>query len=195
VAKKASSPKSRSGKKTGVSRSKSAKKTTKKTPKKPVTKKAINAERKVRRLKKTPLGKRELAEFREILLAKRRDMVGDMNDMEASALRTGEQSNAGDLSTMPDHPANIATDNYEQEFTLELLESERVMLAEIDEALERIENRTYGICLGTGQAIGKARLQARPWAKYCIEYARMLEKGLVSHEKDIDETNEPDEED
>ena len=124
-------------------------------------------------------------------------MVGDMNDMEASALRTGAQSNAGDLSTMPDHPANIATDNYEQEFTLELLESERAMLAEIDEALERIENRTYGICLGTGQPISKARLQARPWAKYCIEYAHMLEKGLAPHEKDIDDEvpDEPDEED
>ena len=49
----------------------------------------------------------------------------------------------------------------------------------IDGALERIENRTYGICLGTGKPISKARLKARPWTRYCIRYAEMLEKGTV----------------
>ena len=80
---------------------------------------------------------------------------------------------------MPTHPADIGTDNYEQEFSLGLLESERALLAEIDEALERIDKGTYGVCLGTGEPIGKPRLHARPWAKYCIEYARLIEKGLA----------------
>jgi RNA polymerase-binding transcription factor DksA len=80
---------------------------------------------------------------------------------------------------MPTHPADIGTDNFEQEFTLGLLESERQLLKEIDEALERIKNNTFGICLGTGKFIGKARLEARPWAKYCIDYAKQMEKGLV----------------
>jgi len=114
-----------------------------------------------------------------MLLAKRRALIGDMNHIESEALRTNRQEGTGDLSNMPTHPADIGTDNYEQEFTLGLLESERVLLREINEALERIENRTYGICLGTGQAITNARLRARPWSKYGIEYARMLEKGLV----------------
>ena len=50
---------------------------------------------------------------------------------------------------------------------------------EIDEALRRIEDGTFGICVGTGMVIAKARLMARPWSKYGIEYARMVEKGLV----------------
>ena len=49
----------------------------------------------------------------------------------------------------------------------------------IDEALDRIENGTYAICEGNGKPIPKARLKAIPWAKYCVEYASMLEKNLV----------------
>jgi len=137
------------------------------------------ARRKRSRLPKSPLAKSELNEFRDILIAKRRALIGDMNGIQAEAFRINRQEGTSDLSNMPTHPADIGTDNYEQEFTLGLLESERAMLMEINEALDRIEDRTYGVCLGTGKPISKARLRARPWAKYSIEYARMLEKGLV----------------
>jgi DnaK suppressor protein len=59
------------------------------------------------------------------------------------------------------------------------MDSERKLLGEIDDALNRIANGTYGICEGTGKPITKARLEAQPWARYSIEYARMLEQGLV----------------
>jgi len=130
----------------------------------------------VGRRPKSPLSKAELREFRNILLQKRRDLIGDMSGIESEALRSRHQTGSGDGSN---HPADLGTDNFEQEFTLGLLESERVMLKEINEALGRIDERTYGVCLGTGAAISKSRLRARPWAKYCIEYARQLEKGLV----------------
>lgn len=128
---------------------------------------------------KCPLTRAQLKEMRQALLAKRQAILGDMNAMEAEALGIARHGAAGDLSNMPTHPADIGTDNYEQEFTLGLLESERILIMEIDEALERIDNGTYGICLGTGKGINKARLEARPWAKYCIEYARLLEKGVI----------------
>jgi RNA polymerase-binding protein DksA len=131
------------------------------------------------RLTKSPLSKAELKEFRQMLLDKRRALVGDMSGMAAEALRTNRQEGTGDLSKVPTHDADVGTDNFEQEFTLGLLESERILLAEINEAMERIDKGTFGICLGTGGPIDAARLKARPWAKYCIEYARMLEKGLV----------------
>ncbi|RPI60202.1 MAG: hypothetical protein EHM48_07635 [Planctomycetaceae bacterium] len=129
--------------------------------------------------KKSPLTKSEVAKFREMLMEKRRSLIGDMTNMQDEALRTNRQDGSGDLSLMPDHPANIATDTFEQEFTLGLLESERTMLKEINEALERIAEGTFGVCMGTGEPIAKPRLMARPWAKYCIEYARMIEKGLI----------------
>lgn len=127
---------------------------------------------------KNPLSKKELEEFRQILLEKRRDLIGDLNGIESETLKN-RQGGSGELSNMPTHLADLGSDNFEQEFTLGLLESERVMLREINEALERIADGTYGMCLGTGKSIPKPRLRARPWSKYCIEYARMLEKGLV----------------
>ena len=128
--------------------------------------------------KKSGLGKAALGKFRQMLLDKRRDLIGDMSGIAAETL--GSRKNAaGELSNMPTHMADLGTDNFEHEFSLGLLESERALLCEIDEALERFEEGTYGICLGTGKPIATARLQARPWAKYCIEYARMIEQGLV----------------
>ncbi len=172
---------SKPAKKTVRKRAKKAvKKAAKKVAKKVVKKGAHPTKRKV----KSPLSKAQLKQFREMLLAKRRDLVGDMSGIEAEALRKSRQDTSGDLSSLPTHPADVGTDNFEQEFTLGLLESERELLDEIDEALQRTESGTYGTCLGTGEPIGKARLKARPWAKYCIEYARMIEKGLVRPEED-----------
>jgi len=171
-----------------------AKKPARKTAKKAARKKPKQAKKtakRARRLKRSPLKARELTEFRNILLTKRRDLLGDMSGIEAEALRKDRKDIASDLSTLPTHPADIGTDNFEQEFTLGLLESERVLLDEIDAALQRIDEGTFGICAGTGKPIGKARLKARPWARYCIEYAHMIEKGLVRPE----EENEYDQDD
>lgn len=144
--------------------------------------KAKPAPKAPRKFIKSPLSKPELDEFRKMLLDKRRAILGDMTSIESDALRVNRQDGSGDLSNMPTHPADIGSDNFEQEFTLGLLESERTLLSEINAALERIDAGSFGVCLGTGGPIGVARLRARPWAKYCIEYAKMLEKGLVSAE-------------
>lgn len=130
-----------------------------------------------------------------MLLEKRRTLVGDLSGIESEALRRNRQDGSGDLSNMPTHPADVGSDNYEQEFTLGLLESERIMLTEIDEALERITEGTYGVCLGTGEPIGLPRLRARPWAKYGIEYARLLEKGLVRPDDDQEDGQDDTEDD
>jgi DnaK suppressor protein len=128
---------------------------------------------------KTHLTPKELAHFQHLLLLKRAELVGDVNSMEDEALQKSKLSASGDLSTMPIHMADIGTANYEQEFALGLLDGERRILLEINDALQRIEDRTYGICEGTGKEIAKARLEANPWARYCVEYARMVEQGLV----------------
>jgi DnaK suppressor protein len=122
------------------------------------------------------LSVKDLEHFREMLLAKRRELVGDMSSMEREALRSTTGSN---LSNLPVHMADMGTDNYEQEFTLGLVEKDRTLLREINLALAKIQDGTYGICEGTGKPISKARLEAKPWAKYSIEYARLLESGQV----------------
>jgi DnaK suppressor protein len=118
---------------------------------------------------------KELEVFRDRILAKRREIVGDMSSMEREALRSGSGSN---LSNLPLHMADMGTDNYEQEFTLGLMEKDRKLLRDLNDALAKIQNGTYGICEGTGKPITKARLEAQPWARYSIEYARKLERRL-----------------
>jgi DnaK suppressor protein len=120
------------------------------------------------------LGARELEHFRELLLAKRRELVGDVSSMEREALRTSSGTN---LSTLPMHMADMGTDNYEQEFTLGLVEKDRGLLREINSALGKMLTGVYGLCEGTGKPITKARLEAQPWARFSIEYARQMERG------------------
>ena len=119
---------------------------------------------------------KELEHFRDLLLQKRRELVGDMGQMEREALRSASGSN---LSNLPLHMADMGTDNYEQEFTLGLVEKERNTLREINTALAKIMDGTYGICEGTGKPISKVRLEAQPWARFSIEHARKMEKGFI----------------
>ncbi len=143
--------------------------------------------------KKYRLSTADTEHFKQMLLEKRRDIVGDVNEIEDETLKKSRLDATGDLSSMPIHMADIGTDNYEQEFALGLMDSERNLLHEIDDALQRIEQGTYGICEGTGRPIPKARLKAKPWARYCVEYARILEQGLVTEQEeyeDEDESNE-----
>jgi len=85
------------------------------------------------------------------------------------------RSSGGNLSNMPVHMADMGSDVYEQDFTLGMAETERAIITEIDAALQRIEDKTFGICQMTGKPISKARLDAKPWAKYTIEAERIAE--------------------
>jgi len=125
---------------------------------------------------KTYLTAKELREFRDLLMAKRAELTGDMTHLtDGMSNRKGE--NGGQQSSMPIHMADLGSDNWEYEFTLGLIANERQRIREIDEALARIDDKTYGICVATNKQITKARLRAKPWAKYCIDYARAREEG------------------
>ncbi len=190
----ASSKKTARKKTAAVARKKAAKKTAKKrakkvtraartkrpapsTPKK-ATKIAVVDEPPVEpEFPKTKLSDDDLKEFTTLLLHKRAELVGDVNHLRSEALHEGEEG--AQSSSVPIHMADISSDRWEQEFNLVLMESEQKLLREIDFALERISTRDYGVCEGTGKPITKRRLRAKPWARYCIEYARQKELGLV----------------
>lgn len=129
----------------------------------------------------------DIERFRQMLLRKRQEIAGNVSEIEGEALDASD----GDISNMPTHMADAGTDSYEQEFALGLMDSERRLLREIDDALEHFEQKTYGTCKATGAPISKARLEAKPWAKYCVEYARKLEQGLVIEEEQDEEENSP----
>lgn len=120
---------------------------------------------------KSGLSRKQLADFRQLLFDKRRQLMGDV-----ASLQNDVNEKAGNLSNMPLHMADVGSDHYEQEFSLGLMESDRKTLREIDAAILRIASGTYGVCMMTGLPIGAARLEAKPWARYCIEVVREREK-------------------
>lgn len=138
---------------------------------------AVDSEPEVVAPVEPPLTPAEVEEFRELLTQKRSQLIKDMGSLQDEALNKNRRDAAGDLSSMPIHMADLGSDNYEMEFTLGLIESERTVLREIEDALERIKRGTYGVCQGTGRPIGKARLRAKPWAKFSYEYTLALETG------------------
>ena len=123
----------------------------------------------------------EIKKLTAMLLEKRNEILGNVSEMANEALRRDRS----DLSNMPLHMADAGSDNYEIDNTLGLMDSERRILDEIDDALRRVERRTYGICEGAGERIPKKRLQAIPWARHCVKCADLAEKGLLP-EKDDD---------
>lgn len=124
----------------------------------------------------SPLTADELAKFRRLLVERRLRILGTVTDMQTEALKANDQ----DFSV--DHMADYGSDNFDKDLTLHLVESEREELDQIDRALQRLEGGTYGICQGTGEPIGRARLEAIPYARYSIEYQRRIEAGEVVEE-------------
>ena len=81
-----------------------------------------------------------------------------------------------------EHMADAGTDSYDRDFTLSLLSSEQNALYEIEQALKRIEDGTFGVCELTGQPIQPERLEAIPWARFSADAERDLEsRGIVAH--------------
>jgi len=120
--------------------------------------------------------KAETQVYKERLLLLRTRLRGDVNQLADAALKKSRSEANGDLSSMPIHMADIGSDNFEQEFTLSLMESEGGTLTRIETALERIEEGTYGQCEGCGVKIPKSRLNAIPYSTLCVRCAEQQEQ-------------------
>ena len=133
-----------------------------------------------RKTSKTVLTAADIQKFRQMLVTKRNEILGNVTVMEDETLKK-ERS---ELSSMPFHMADAGSDNFEQEFALDLMDSEKKMLVEINDALRRIDDGVFGICEGNGESITKARLNAIPWARFCVACAELNEKGQLTGEKE-----------
>jgi RNA polymerase-binding transcription factor DksA len=121
--------------------------------------------------------KTELNSHRQQLLALRDRLNANVSHLTDEALRTDGGEAGGNLSHMPIHMADLGTDNFEQENTLNLLANEEQMLAEISAALDRIDNGTFGRCEECqGEILPKARLKELPYTRYCVDCARKLDQ-------------------
>jgi DnaK suppressor protein len=121
--------------------------------------------------------KAEIKVYKERLLALRSRLRGDVSQMADAALRKNRMDGGGEISSMPIHMADLGSDNFEQEFTLSLMENEEETLDLIELALERIEEGSFGQCDECGSKIPKARLNALPYAPLCVKCAGQMERG------------------
>lgn len=119
----------------------------------------------------------EVKVFRIALESLRARLRGDVSTMADAALRKTRSESSGDLSSMPIHMADIGSDAYEQEFTLSLMATEEETLELVEQALDRIRGRCYGLCEECGGVIAKKRLEAIPFASMCIRCAEKMESG------------------
>jgi DnaK suppressor protein len=120
--------------------------------------------------------KADLDGYRQRLLALRDRLNGDVSHLADEALRKNQRDSSGNLSSMPIHMADIGSDNFEQEFTLSLLQNEEHVLIEIGDALDRIGQGSYGRCEECGHPVPRVRLDALPYTRHCVACARKLEQ-------------------
>ncbi|MDX1671852.1 MAG: TraR/DksA C4-type zinc finger protein [Balneolaceae bacterium] len=115
----------------------------------------------------SPYSDKELEYFKEIILKKREEAEQELESLQNSLRDSME--NASDESAYSFHMADAGTDAQEREKTYMLYNRTRKFIKYLDDALKRIDNKTYGICKVTGKKISKGRLEAVPHTQLSIE--------------------------
>jgi RNA polymerase-binding protein DksA len=116
----------------------------------------------------------QLAKYRQALLSERQRVLSQ----HISSYGSLQEGNGLHV----DHLADSGSDTYDQNFTANLLDSEREALEEIDEALERLDSDGFGICKSCKQAIPEKRLHVRPSSLFCITCQQKIEAGELEYE-------------
>lgn len=120
-------------------------------------------------MKKKKLNKKSLDQFKKILIKRKEEINEEINHISSDTLMQSQKEASGDISGYSYHMADVATDNYDREFSLGLASNERDILYEIDAALQKIKDGSFGLCEACEKAISKTRLKAVPYAKLCIK--------------------------
>jgi len=120
--------------------------------------------------------KSDLKDFKKIVLKKKEQILSDLEHISDDTLRKSQKEASGDISGYTYHMADVASDNYDREFSLGLASGDRKSLYDLDDALKRIEEGTFGICDDCKGSITKIRLKAVPSARLCIKCQQKREK-------------------
>lgn len=112
--------------------------------------------------------KPEWRKFQERLLELREQLLRQRDGL--------AKDSAQEMASYSLHMADSGTDNFDRDFALSLLSSDQDAIYEIDEALLRMERKSYGVCELTGKAIPKSRLEAIPWTRFTVQAQAQLER-------------------
>lgn len=122
------------------------------------------------------LSKIQIDAFKKQLLAKMKHLGREQSQLRGEAFQSSGGEASGGISNLPLHLADLGSHEAEEDVTLGLLENEELLLKEIEEALTRIDQGTFGLCGSCRQEINKERLEAIPYARHCVVCARKLQK-------------------
>lgn len=124
----------------------------------------------------TRLKDKDLDYFRDLLLSEKNKVLQDQRSIAQQILKETAANSTGESSAYSNHLGDVAAISYEREFAMTLSERQQKYLEQVDDALLRIEDGTYGICNITGEIIPKERLEAVLTAKYSVKGKEQLKK-------------------
>ncbi|MEI8350512.1 MAG: TraR/DksA C4-type zinc finger protein [Candidatus Omnitrophota bacterium] len=125
---------------------------------------------------KKKMVKKELDLYREKLLNLKEEIINKIKEISEDTLMKTQKDLSGDMSGYGLHIADVASDNYERDFSLGLVSDERKVLLEVEEALKRVESKAYGVCEKCEKTIAGIRLKAIPYTRYCKKCQEKAEK-------------------
>jgi DnaK suppressor protein len=113
--------------------------------------------------------KAEMEKFKKLLLDAKAGLEAEVEQLQRDNLNRSQREFSGDLSGYSYHMADVGTDTFEREMELKIASEGSARMKDIDDALKRIEDKTYGKCEVCGEKIGQKRLTAVPYALLCIQ--------------------------
>ena len=119
--------------------------------------------------------KEQIKQFRQLLITERVKLADEIKSIAHDA-STSPRDASGDLSAYTVHMADMAADTYERELSMNIVSTEQELLYQIDDALKRLEDGSFGLCQQCNQPISMSRLKAVPYASLCINCQRSKEQ-------------------
>lgn len=122
------------------------------------------------------MDKKKTKSYRDKLLSRRESLFSQVTEAEMS-------SRERDLEATQD-PADMAANAYTKELLISMSANDRKLLQLIDDALERVERGEFGECVNCGEPVAEKRLDAVPWARYCLKCQDLQERGLLNEDEE-----------
>ena len=119
--------------------------------------------------------KEHIKQFRQQLIAERAKLASEIRSIAQETSKSPREA-SGDLSAYTLHMADMAADTYERELSMNIVSSEQELLYQIDDALKRLDDGSFGLCQQCSQPITMSRLKAVPYASLCIGCQRAKEQ-------------------
>ena len=122
------------------------------------------------------MDKRRVKTYRDRLLERRESLFSQVTEAELSSRERDAESTQD--------PADMAANAYTKELLISMSANDRRLLELIDEALRRVEAGEFGNCVNCGEPVNEKRLDAVPWARYCVKCQDLQERGLLNEDEE-----------